>query len=243
LLLTPLEVRPYSHFVTEWEPSSLSEVPMAVTVGMAGVVAISWARRTEKVSMPHIAIWVIGVAWALLYGRTVAVGAVMLAPLFAITIARLLSSRQHADPSAKRESVVVGLGAIAALVLATLLAPQVATAPGNRLPIGLGTGLDALAPGTVVINEYSLGGWLLWSHPDLSPVIDGRTEVFSISHIGDYGDAVLAHAGWQEFVMRTRSSAAVLPVGGPLTGDLEQQLGWREVARDRGYVLLKAPSE
>jgi hypothetical protein len=241
LLLTPLEVRGYAQFVAEWEPASLTELPFAVTIAMAVVVAVAWAVRAEKAPLAHVATWAVALGWTLLYSRTGALGAVMLAPLFAGTIASVVSrATEHPVPWGRVEKAALAAGALAATAVAVVLTPHVAAAAGDRFPTGLDRSLAALPGGTTVVNEYALGAWLELEHPDLAPVIDGRTEVFSLAHVRAYGDAVLAHEGWQTFVRQTGATAAVLPVGGPLTGALKEQLGWQEVARDRGYVLLRA---
>ena len=71
------------------------------------------------------------------------------------------------------------------------------------MPAGLDAALDRLPAGTVVLNEYGLGGYLRYRHPDLVPVIDERTELFAVDYVEAYLDARGAKPGWTDFLQRT----------------------------------------
>jgi hypothetical protein len=129
---------------------------------------------------------------------------------------------------------------VAALVLAAGLAPSRAGTPG-RVPLGLDTSLDAIPTGTAVCNEYVLGGWLIWAHPNLRPTIDGRTEVYSVQHVAAYVDFVRASPGWESYVQATRCTYALLPEDAPVVEALTQRSDWSVVKTDSGRTLLRAP--
>jgi hypothetical protein len=80
-----------------------------------------------------------------------------------------------------------------------------ATGQLGGVPSDLSTQLSALPRGTVVLNEYELGGWLMWSQPQLEPVIDPRTEVYAVSCVHRYVDALGVLPGWRNFVADTGS--------------------------------------
>jgi hypothetical protein len=94
----------------------------------------------------------------------------------------------------------------------------------------------------VVLNEYALGGWLLWRHPSLAPVIDGRAEVFDPAYIRRYLSAASATTGWREFLTQTGARTALVAQGSTLATALQERLGWKQTGADRGYVLLQAPT-
>jgi hypothetical protein len=109
------------------------------------------------------------------------------------------------------------------------------------MPIGLDDDLSRLRPGTVVFNEYMVGGWLLWGHRQLAPVIDPRTEVYSVPYVDEYMAAVRAAPGWERTVARSGATAAVLGVRSPLAYALRTQSGWVVKDQHRGYALLERP--
>ena len=97
LLLAPLSVSGYAKYVSEWDPPSLTSPSVAITLGMLVVVLVIWGRRASRVPWSRIAVWGVALGWTLLYTRTVAVGAVIAAPLFA----EALSSVGAETPRAK----------------------------------------------------------------------------------------------------------------------------------------------
>jgi hypothetical protein len=233
LLLAPLEVRGYARYVAEWAPTSFFAPFALAAATLLAIVVVASARSRERLPYAHLALTAVGAAWILSYGRTVALGAVMLAPLAAAAFRTQSTTR-----SRKQESSILIAGcalAVAASLLVAWHAPQ--TPPG--VPTGLNRQLAALPRGTVVYNEYALGGWILWRHRQLEPVIDGRTEVYALAYVDDYMSASLAQEGWDHSVADSGARVALLPRGSALATALTQRAGWREVGRDQGWVLLE----
>lgn len=238
LLTTPGQVSGYARFVIEWNPPSIRSPYVLATMAMLAVVVFGWARR-RSTERPHlVGLWVIALLAALAYARTVALGAVIVAPLFADTCQQLVGGRSQAVGRVER--VAVGVGAAAALVVAALGARGMSGQP-DGMPTGLNAKLDALPRGTVVVDDYALGGWLLWSQPGLRPVVDPRTELFDPGYLDRYATALAAAPGWQGFLDSTASSAAVLPTSSPLGEALVEVRKWRVSGAADGYRLLVAP--
>jgi hypothetical protein len=236
LFLAPLHVGDYTKYVTEWLPPSIREYNAAVAVLMAATCAVLWARGSRRVPWPRLALWATALGWTLLYARTVAVGAVMLGPLLAVTLAAHVPKR--AIPR-KLEMVGLSVSLLATAVVALAVAPSAASQPG-RVPNSFAARLGALPAGTVVYNDYELGGWLLLSHRQTSPVIDPRTEVFDVAYVDRYMASVLAAPGWRTTVASSGASVAILPTSSALAGELVHE-GWRDIQREKGYSYLTRP--
>jgi hypothetical protein len=103
--------------------------------------------------------------------------------------------------------------------------------------------LDAIPAHTVIFNDSVLGGWLLWRHPTLEPVIDGRAEAFPKAQFEGYIQTSQVRGGWQRFLQTTSSRYALVEDHSPLATALGERLHWRLVGRDARYVLLAAPIE
>jgi hypothetical protein len=110
------------------------------------------------------------------------------------------------------------------------------------VPTALDPALDALPAGTVVFNNYEIGGWLAWRHPDLDHYIDPLADAYPVSHLADYVRALEAQPGWQQVVSSSRATVAVLQRDEPLTSALVGA-GWTASGHSRGYVMLDAPEE
>ncbi|NLT53690.1 MAG: hypothetical protein GXX79_03795 [Actinomycetales bacterium] len=248
LLLAPFSVQAYTEYVSEWGAPRLTDPNVFATLFLALLVVVLWSRSTDRTSWTGIGLLVVAVGWSLLYARTVAVGACMLTPLLAHAAGRLLvpglaagnGTGTKGGSASLRQRMAIPAVSVLCLAVTAVAAPAVAARPAG-VPDALDARLSALPPETVVLNAYQLGGWLHWRHRQLSPVIDGRTEVYSMSHVDAYMRARKALPGWEGTVGATTARVALLEEDLPLTAALERGLGWCRVAEDAGYLLLEAP--
>ena len=134
---------------------------------------------------------------------------------------------------------------VAVLVAVSVAVGAVAAWSGPRAPVGVPTGMSAalrsLPDGSVVYNDDLLGGWLLWSFPELRPTRDTRAELFGPESARAYLRDLQAQDGWQASVERDHPSAALIGADTPLATALADESGWTVVRRERGYVLLEPP--
>ena len=237
LLLSPFAVGQVTQFITEWGPPSVRDPSPAATAVMVAVIVLTWARRHE-VAWTQIGLLLLATSWALLSARTVTLGAAIAAPLLAGALQSLLPG--PAPRITKREVAALGGSIVAVLAVVTLLLPGSTGTPAN-VPNAFNAALDRLPPHTVIFNDSAVGGWLLWRHPTLEPVIDGRTEAFPKAHFEDYIRTAQVRSGWEKFLERTNSTHALVAESSPLATALETRLHWRSLGRDDGYVLLAAP--
>jgi hypothetical protein len=238
LLLSPFAVNETTEFIAEWMPSSLKQPGFLFFLLLAAVVVLIWARTQQRVPWTEVLLVGLAIGLALLYSRTVAMGAAVLAPVAALTIQRLLPSEP--EPTTRREvGLTVGLTALG-LVVAALVVPTRAAVPtwgANDLDARL----DALPQDTVVCNDYGIGGWLIWRHPDLRPTVDGRTEIYGAGHVRTHIEFERAEPGWQGYVTRNGCRYALLGNDQPVVEALVAQSRWAVVQRGAQYVLLRAP--
>jgi hypothetical protein len=237
LLLSPFTVGAITQFISEWAPPSIHDLSPAATAVMIAAVAIAWARGRE-VAWTQIALLLLATCWVLLSARTVTLAAAIAAPLLAGALQSLLPGTTQ--EVGRRERAALLAGVLACLATVALLLPGSTGTPAN-VPNALNASLDRLPPHTVVFNNSTLGGWLLWRHPRLEPVIDGRAEAFPKSHFKSYIRTSQVRPGWEKFLQTTSSKFALVETDSPLAAALEERLHWRSLGTDVGYVLLAAP--
>jgi hypothetical protein len=167
--------------------------------------------------------------------RTVAIGAIVLAPLAAEALDQALGRPRRAATRAER--LVVGLAAALSLVVAAFLAAGAPRGP-QQVPTAFDSTLSALPPESVVWNSDDLGGWMMWSHPGLQHTADTRAELYGPAKARDYLTVVAGAPGWESRFDSVHPAVVVVEDGAGLVGVLEQQRGWQVVGRDAGYVLL-----
>ena len=205
---------------------------------MFGVITLIWVKG-RQIAWTHILLLLLGTSWALMYARTVTLGAAIAAPLLAAALHSLLP--RHTPRITQPEVAALAGGVVACMVAVTLVLPGSTGTPAN-VPNGLNVALDRLPPHTVIFNDYALGGWLLWRHPTLEPVIDGRAVPFPKAQFDGYLKTFQVGAGWETFLATTSSTYALVAEDSPLATALDERLRWRSLGRDDGYVLLHARS-
>jgi len=238
LLASPFAVAGVTEFITEWASPSIQDLSAAATAGMIAVVALTWARG-RQVAWTQIGLLLLATCWALLSARTVTLAAAMVAPLMAAALQSLLPG--DTPRVSRRELAALGGAVTAVLTVVALMLPAATATPAN-VPNALNASLDRLPPHTVIFNDFKLGGWLLWRHPKLEPVIDGRAEAFPRSQFEGYIRTSQVNNGWEKFLEATGSTYALVKEHSPLAIALADRLHWRAVGRDDGYLLLAAPT-
>jgi hypothetical protein len=239
LLLTPFEVSSNAaKFVQEWQPTDARNLFAVITLGMIALALLPWIRGTSTRPWWQIALAGAAVVSTLAMFRTVPIGSIIAAPLLA---SALQEQRGHQAAPVSRRGTSAWLGLVAAAaIVAVPIAGALAQQPSGW-PEGLRPQLAALPARTVVLNDFAAGGWLLWAEPRLTPVIDLRSEIYSMDYIREYQRTEDVRPGWQELLARTKARYALLKAEAPLTVALREQLKWTTVGKDADYVLLKAP--
>lgn len=244
LLLAPLDVREYAQFVSEWDPPSLVALPGAALALLLAIITVSWARSKVRVDPVTIAYVAVAALMGVSYLRTVAIGCLLLAPLAAESLAQLLQGRlsleqraRSVEPSRRTRWLGAGAMGAAALGAAAIVLPAVPALPENT-PWGATRYLQGLDQGARVLNEYDLGGWVLWTVPNASPAIDGRTEIYSPDYVRTSMDAGNLRGDWQQYLDSLHVDAAWLRQDTPLVTGLEEIEGWQRVYEDDWSVIL-----
>ena len=131
-----------------------------------------------------------------------------------------------------------GIGAAYLAVLAVLV-PHTSSEPG-QVPLALDATLDRIPAGTPIFNDYRMGAWIAWRHPDLNQYIDGLATPYSGEHYDRFHRAETASPGWYRVVRRSGAPYALVEEGGPLATGLLGR-GWTTLGSDEGYLLLQRP--
>jgi hypothetical protein len=238
LLLSPLAVgKNASEFVGEWQSTSIHNPFAALTLGMLGLVLLSWFRSGRRPPWFQILLLLTGVAATLAMTRTIAVGAVIAAPLLANEI-QLYRGRPVLECTRRSRSAWVALILVALVAAAPLSAARAQSAAA--VPDHLRPQLSLIPPGTVVLAEGDISGWLFWADPQVKPVLDPRIEIYPAAHVRAFISAMAAEPGWRQFVDRAGARYALVLSGSPIATALVERAGWSQIGKDAGFVLLRA---
>jgi hypothetical protein len=249
LLTSQLAVGARTSMIAEWGPTDFRSVPTLAVALMLALVVVFWARR-GRVSWLRLGLLLLAGGWALLVARMVSLGAVVLAPLLAEAIGHALEQTRspvpapHVRTTRRRmprwERVTLLTAAVGYLATLAVAAPHAADRPDD-VPAALAPRLAALPSGSTVLVEDGIGGWMEWRVPSVAPVIDGMLDAYPVDYIHRFFAATRVEPGWRTFVSDSGAGVGVLRAGSPLSAALQDQLGWRRVARDSHWVYLAAP--
>ena len=86
-----------------------------------------------------------------------------------------------------------------------------------------------------------MSAWVGWVAPQLRPVMDSRSEIYSRQQHLDYARLVAAASGWDTILGRTGATWALLRAGSPLAAALKERRNWSTVGTDHYYSLMRSP--
>lgn len=229
-----------AHYIQEYEPSSLTFPPYTAALIMGFVICATWARRGGA-EWTAVLLVGLGIFLTLYGGRTIPLGAVLMAPFFARALASWGSGVRAFTPPAVERAVVHG-SAVASLAALALVVPGSSASPDDYFPLTYDDRLRSLSNDAVVINELGDGGYLAWKYPELRIVGDGLTDQYPVEWLEGWFMALQGEPGWEEFVERSGADHALLHDDTPLRLGL-LSLSWSVVEQEEGRVLLRAPAE
>jgi hypothetical protein len=238
----PFAVNEVRKYASEWEHTTPTMLAVFVVLGMQLAVVALWSRHRRLWSWRRLLLLLSSVFWLWFAWRTVVLASVVTAPLLvegleaALRRATPAEAADRADPSPRAEFAVLGGWALACAAALVALVPALYHPPPTDSAID--RRLDRLPPGSVVFNQFDVGGYLTWRHPDLHPVIDGLITPYSPAYVDEYFRARNLSPGWHRFFDATGAKAALLLDDSRLADVLEQE-GWTATARFHDYVLLQ----
>ena len=237
--------------ITEWQPTSVRDVPGILFFASALLVVVLMARRGRPTSWPTLA-WLAvffvigayaqrGLAWWPL-GAAAAVAGTLIAP-------STVSARPD-SPLIRRLNLIVAGGLIlAAIVLLPAWRPL---DPGTRTPVAIlaeaPSGITAAlrassAAGDRIFNPQVWGSWFVYALPDRLVAIDSRIEFFPAQVWDDYERVLGGADGWEATLQAWGVNVVVVEGDdGAGLGARLVDAGWQETYRDSdGRILRPGP--
>ncbi|MDF9715930.1 hypothetical protein INN71_16180 [Nocardioides sp. ChNu-153] len=237
-----------SEFFAEWGPTDFTVLsPAALALLLALLVAVL-ARRRRRPSWTTCLLALLALAWALYSARTVPVSAAVLAPVLAHALRRTdphdpddPDEPGHGAPS-RLERAAGGAAVALAVVAVVVLALRTADEPDDDLAWAAPV-LEALPAGTVLLDDWGSGGYLMWRHPQLDLVMHGYGDTFTVAELRRNADITDVEPRWDEMVAETGARWALLQEDSSLGYAVERDLGWERVDAGGDHVLLRHPGE
>lgn len=236
LLGAVLAVGDRRRFFGEWGTPDPADPRLLALAALLVLTAVLTLRRGDR-DPTRAGLLLLALACAVWSTRTVPVSAALAVPLAAAALQPLLGPR----PAWTRPERAVALGGGAtALVVLALVVPRTAADPPPT-PAWADPALDALPAGTAVLDDWDLGGWLMWRHPQLDLVMHGYGDTFTVAELQRNEDILTTRPGWADLVRETRVDYALVRPGTALSRGLVVDEHWRVVHRSADLALLAPP--
>src|SRR3954454_13517209 len=231
-----LTVGSRARYFAEWLPPTwTSWSSIGFIVLFVATLAGLWLRGAN--TWTETLLVASGGVFAAYADRTVPVAAAMLAPLAAAPLQSLLGRR---PPVRARERWAVAGAAVAALVALGLAVPHTSPDP-IAMPAWADSTLDRLPPGTKVLNDWNLGGYLMWRSPRLHLMMHGYGDTFTTAELDRNTRLLVFAPGWPDEVRASGARWALLRPA-LLSTELVAQEHWIVVHQSDDLVLLRAPT-
>jgi hypothetical protein len=243
--------------ITEWQPTSLRNVPGMLFFTSVAAVAVLIARRGERTSWPTLA-WlgafaaigayaIRGVAWWPLGAVAAIAGTLVRQPA-----TRPETADARPDPPLIRRMNVVLAGAIVVACVALLpvwrpIEAGLAAPAGvvGNAPPGITAALREMArPGDKLFNPQPWGSWFEFALPDLPVAIDSRIELFPVEVWNTYERVAAGGDGWEGQLAMWGVTLIVIGEPDEQTAAIDRIVGagWIETYRDADGVILASPT-
>jgi len=224
-------------YFAEWQPPDWVSWSSAGFAVLLAVTLVALWRRRDNPWTETLLLVLAGVVGA--YSeRTVPLGAAMLAPLAAGPLQSWVGRRRPVD---RREVGAVLACAASALAVLAALVPFTSDDPLSE-PGWADRALGSLPAGTKVLDDWALGGYLMWRYPQLDLVMHGYGDTFTTGELDRNTGFMQVTPGWQEDLHATGAWVAVVRPSTTLAFRLVAEESWSVVHRSDSLEMLRAPS-
>jgi hypothetical protein len=232
--------------VTEWQPTSIRDVPGLLFFVSALAIVTLMARSERRVPWPTLA-WLgvffligvyaqRGVAWWPIAAVTAIAGALVPA----------LPARTRVETQTMRRLNALVAGVLVLAIFLGLpanrpavpgaIVPADAVAPA---PAGITASLRDLAkPGARVLNPQTWGSWFEYALPQLDVAVDSRIEMFKPEVWVTYESIVAGQDGWERRMAEWGVTHVVVDADEAAFRDRLVRAGWEVAYEDVDGALL-----
>ncbi len=93
-----------------------------------------------------------------------------------------------------------------------------------------------------IFNEYNWGGYILWSDPKLKVFVDGRTDLYGDTILGEWMQITQAEGDWAKKLDQWKVDWVLVDVNRPLVGALPGSQWVRVYSDDHSVLFHRLPS-
>ncbi len=225
--------------ITEFRPLQITEpramLLSALLLGMAAIVLV----RRPRLDLQDVLFALGGIYLAARHERMLFVCGILLAPLLSRMLADLWEGY---DAESDRPFVNLVVMSIACLVIVVTFPSrgslQHQVEVGN--PAGAVAYLEEHPAPRRLLNDYVLGGYLIWAAPQTPVFMDGRGDIYEWSGVlTDYAQWASLAEDPRHLLEKYKVSTCLLASGSPMAHVLSLLPEWQQVYSDSKAVIFE----
>ncbi len=254
LLLFPFQVSAevFSQNIVEWIAPDLQKMwYVRLWIIMLGVLIATQKRRFSWTWAMFLIFFIYE---ALGHIRHLSIAAMFLAPWTAMALHDLTRRTRHHKPKPVKELVTSQFTGFVLIIASFVLlfsfsitqpswwlnfTKERFALPGNYSTDAINYLKEHGYPGERLLNEYSWGGFLLFSlDPPPKVFIDGRADMYGETVFSDYGMMTNASHETEKLLSKYMIDWIIYPKGSTLIRYLKSKVEWEEIYTDDKVVIL-----
>jgi hypothetical protein len=225
-------------WIDEWQPPDFGSARGVLLLIATGVIVLVALIRSAKVQVHELLLLAVFFYFAVRHARMEFLFGILAAPI----LCRLLADAwDHYHPERDRilPNAVVMLIAAAAVALAFPSSRALAGQVNQANPVKAVEFIQRSGLSGRMLNDYTYGGYLIWTAPERPVFIDGRADVYEPAGVlADYTRFITLDADPQLILSKYQIDYCLLAHGAPIMRVLPLIPGWRRIYSDEQAVIF-----
>jgi hypothetical protein len=227
-----------TQIVSEWQPLDMSSARGAALLCMAALVLMLPILRGVRLRLDELLALGLTAWLGIHHARMVFVFGLIAAPI----LCRLLSGAWE-NYAFQRDRILPNLTMVGASVMVLIFSFPNTSALARQVeetsPVKAMEFMRQSAFTGNLLNDYTFGGYLIWSAPDRKVFVDGRADVFEWTGVlADYNRFFTLTEDPEALLRKYNITTCLLSRQTPISRVLTQWLGWKVAYSDNVAEVL-----
>ena len=224
--------------VQEWQPTQISDPRgIALLVVLLGSF-MTVVLRNSELYFEELLILAAATWLGLSHERTLFAFGILAAPILCRQIAGLWESYER-DKDPHWLNAAMMAASLLAMFLAFPSAGDLHAQVQRISPVGAVTYIKSHHLAGPMLNDYTYGGYLIWTMPEHPVFVDGRGDPFEDSGVLlEFGEWAMLQADPQALLRKYKINFCLLDTGAPMVQVLKLLPEWKDVYSDDHSVIF-----